>query len=47
MADAAARTLQAAERVGARAMLVHARDERATAFYERFGLTRSSTDVCT
>ena len=35
MADAAIRTLQAADLVGARAMLVHARDERAAGFYER------------
>ena len=37
MADAAIRTLQAADLVGARALLVHARDERAAAFYERLG----------
>jgi GNAT superfamily N-acetyltransferase len=45
MADAAVRTLQAADLVGARAMLVHARDERAAAFYERLGFTRSATDA--
>ncbi len=45
MADAAIRTLQAADLVGARALLVHARDERAAAFYERLGFTRSPTDV--
>ena len=45
MADAAMRTLQAADLVGARALLVHARDERAAAFYERLGFTRSPTDV--
>jgi hypothetical protein len=45
MADAAVRTFQAADLVGARAMLVHARDERAAAFYERLGFTRSPTDA--
>jgi len=44
LADAAVRTLQAAELVGARAMLVHARDDRAGGFYERLGFTRSPTD---
>lgn len=44
MADAAIRTLQAADLVGARAMLVHARDARAAGFYERLGFTRSPTD---
>ena len=44
MADAAVRTLQAAELVGARATLVHARDEFAAGFYERLGLSRSPTD---
>jgi GNAT superfamily N-acetyltransferase len=44
VADAAVRTLQAAELVGARAMLVHARDEPAAGFYERLGFTRSPTD---
>jgi GNAT superfamily N-acetyltransferase len=43
-ADAAVRTLQAAELVSARAMLVHARDERAAAFHECLGFTRSPTD---
>jgi hypothetical protein len=45
MADAAIRTLQASDLVGARAMLVHARDQRAAGFYERLGFTRSSTDA--
>ena len=45
VADAALRTLQAAELVGARAMLVHARDELAAGFYERLGFTRSPTDA--
>jgi GNAT superfamily N-acetyltransferase len=44
VADAAVRTLQAADLIGARAMLVHARDERAATFYERLGFTRSPTD---
>jgi len=44
MADAAIRTRQAADLVGARAMIVHARDERAAAFYGRLGFTRSPTD---
>lgn len=44
VADAAIRTLQAAELVGARAMLVHARDQAAAAFYERLGFSRSRTD---
>jgi GNAT superfamily N-acetyltransferase len=44
VADAAVRTLQASELVGARAMLVHARDQRATSFYERLGFTQSPTD---
>lgn len=43
MADAGIRTLQAAELVGARAMLVHARDEAAS-FYEHLGFTPSPTD---
>jgi GNAT superfamily N-acetyltransferase len=45
VADAALRTLQAAELVSARAMLVHARDERAAGFYERLAFTRSATDA--
>jgi GNAT superfamily N-acetyltransferase len=45
VADAALRTLQAAELVSARAMLLHARDERAAGFYERLGFTRSPTDA--
>jgi GNAT superfamily N-acetyltransferase len=44
VADAAIRTLQAAELVGARAMLVHARDQAAAAFYERLGSSPSPTD---
>jgi GNAT superfamily N-acetyltransferase len=45
MTDAAVRTLQAADLVGARAMLVHARDELAASFYERLGFIRSPTDA--
>ncbi|MDE3131482.1 MAG: GNAT family N-acetyltransferase [Acidobacteriota bacterium] len=44
MTDAAVRALAAADIVGARAMLVHARDETAAGFYERLGFTRSPTD---
>jgi GNAT superfamily N-acetyltransferase len=44
VADAAVRTLQAADLVGARTMLVHARDEGAAGFYERLGFTRAPTD---
>jgi GNAT superfamily N-acetyltransferase len=44
VADAAIRTLQAAELVGARAMLVHARDQATAAFYERLGFSPSPTD---
>jgi GNAT superfamily N-acetyltransferase len=44
VADAAVRTLQAAELVGARALLVHARDDAAAGLYERLGFTRSPTD---
>jgi ribosomal protein S18 acetylase RimI-like enzyme len=40
VADAAVRTLQAAELIGARAMVVHARDDRAAGFYQRLGFTR-------
>jgi GNAT superfamily N-acetyltransferase len=43
--DAAVRTLQAAGLVGARGMLVHARDDRAAGFYERLGFVRSPTDT--
>jgi hypothetical protein len=30
--------------VGARALIVHARDQRAAAFYEHFGFVRSPSD---
>lgn len=42
--DALLRTLQAADTVGVRAMLIHALDEEAAAFHERFGFTRSPVD---
>jgi GNAT superfamily N-acetyltransferase len=45
MADAAVRTLQAADLVGARVMLVHARDDPAASFYERLGFIRSPSDA--
>lgn len=44
VADAAVRTLQAAEIIGARAMLVHARDEAIAGFYRRLGFAQSPTD---
>jgi GNAT superfamily N-acetyltransferase len=44
LADAAARTLQAAELIGARAMLVHAPHDGAARFCERLGFTGSPTD---
>jgi ribosomal protein S18 acetylase RimI-like enzyme len=43
IADAAQRALAGAKAVGARALIVHARDQRAVAFYERFGFVRSPT----
>jgi len=42
--DAALRCLQAADAVGVRAMLVHAKHERARTWYEQFGFERSPTD---
>jgi hypothetical protein len=38
------RTLAAAEIAGIRAMVVHAKDERARAFYEHHGFAPSPTD---
>lgn len=38
------RTLQAAEIGGIRALLVHAKDEAARAFYERFDFVPSPSD---
>ncbi len=42
--DALLRTAQAAEIAGIRALLVHAKDEEALAFYERFDFEPSPTD---
>jgi predicted N-acetyltransferase YhbS len=42
--DALLRTLQAAEIAGLRAVLVHAKDDTAKRFYEKFGFERSPTD---
>lgn len=42
--DALLRTLQAADIAGIRAIAVHAKNERATAFYERYGFGPSPTD---
>ena len=43
--DALGRTLQVADIVGVRALAVHAKDDRAAAFYEHFGFARSPTDA--
>ncbi len=43
--DALLRTLQAAEIAGLRAMLVHAKDDSAKAFYEKFGFEPSPIDA--
>jgi GNAT superfamily N-acetyltransferase len=43
--DALGRTLQVADVVGVRALAVHAKDERAVAFYRHFGFTSSPTDA--
>ncbi len=45
--DAILRTLQAADIAGIRAILVHAKDERARAFYERCGFLPSPLDPLT
>jgi predicted N-acetyltransferase YhbS len=42
--DALLRTIQAAEIAGLRAMLVHAKDDSAKRFYEKFGFESSPTD---
>ena len=42
--DALGRTLQVADIVGVRALVVHAKDEQARAFYRHFGFTPSPTD---
>jgi GNAT superfamily N-acetyltransferase len=42
--NALLRAEKAADEIGARAILVHAKDERAKGFYERFGFEPSPTD---
>jgi GNAT superfamily N-acetyltransferase len=42
--DALIRTASAAAMIGARALLVHAKDEQARAFYERFDFEASASD---
>jgi GNAT superfamily N-acetyltransferase len=42
--DAVLRTAQAADIVGSRALLVHAKDERARDFYRKFGFEPSPVD---
>lgn len=42
--DALLRTLQAGEHAGIRAMIVHAKNDVARAFYERHGFAQSPTD---
>jgi predicted N-acetyltransferase YhbS len=42
--DALLRAIQAADIIGCRAVMVHAKDEGAKAFYRRFGFEPSSTD---
>ena len=44
--DALIRTAAAADTIGARALLVHAQDGRAKAFYEHFGFESSPSDPC-
>lgn len=44
LADALARANQAAEVIGARALLVHALDDEAAAFYAKFGFEHSPLD---
>jgi GNAT superfamily N-acetyltransferase len=43
--DALGRTLQVADVIGVRALAVHAKDDRAVAFYRHFGFTPSTTDA--
>jgi len=45
--DAILRTLQGADIAGIRAILVHAKDQRAKAFYERHGFLASPSDPMT
>ena len=42
--DAILRSLQAADIAGVRAVIVHAKDQNARAFYERYGFIQSPTD---
>ena len=42
--DALRRAAQAADTIGARAVLVHAKDERSRTFYVRYGFEPSPTD---
>jgi len=42
--DALRRALQGAEAIGGRAFLVHAKDEAARAFYQKFGMEASPTN---
>ncbi|MFL5244027.1 MAG: GNAT family N-acetyltransferase [Gemmataceae bacterium] len=42
--DALARAVRAADIVGCRAVMVHAKDDRARTFYERFGFVQSPSD---
>ena len=44
MKDALLRTAQAADAIGARALLVHAKDDSAKAFYEHFAFEASPSD---
>jgi GNAT superfamily N-acetyltransferase len=45
LVDALSRAMSAADAIGARAILVHAIDEEAVAFYERFGFEKSPLDT--
>jgi GNAT superfamily N-acetyltransferase len=45
LVDALSRAMTAADAIGARAILVHAIDEEAVAFYERFGFEKSPLDA--
>ena len=44
LVEAVARSAQAADIIGARAIIVHAKDERARGFYEKYGFAASPTD---
>jgi GNAT superfamily N-acetyltransferase len=43
--DALGRTLQVAEMIGVRALAVHAKDDKAVAFYRHFGFSPSPSDA--